>query len=429
MENNIQFKKSLKSYKTIESPIILMSYDDSSANKEEDNNPKLNLENAVLKSIDDIVKKYGDKKSILLIGRFNYDGEHLCKNSRNFTFTEKKQIKCNKYPSLKLDFLTAHSSKGLGYDNVIIINAKDHEYGFPAKIDDDPIIQLLFKNTDEIDYGEERRLFYVALTRTKNRVYIVTPQKRPSKFILEIKGMSKNVNLVGDPLTPTDKIDIKYTCPVCGYPLQLRQSKNKYGDVKRIWVCSNDDEVCGFLTNDINGGPLSISKCPECNDGYLIVKQVKDKNKYMLGCTNFKNDGSGCNCHIFSENYTQNKKDMMNINGSLVKSELNKYIKEITLAINDVYSKYTSFKFSYNSLVNFLLGKEDKTIKMWKLKESKSFGILANVSKDTIIKVVSFMVQYGRLKEIKDDKYINLDIIDNQIDPSFILANERNIHK
>lgn len=76
---------------------------------------------------------------------------------------------------IKLQFLTAHSSKGLSADNVIIINAKDEIYGFPSKVDDDLVLDLVVPNDTSYNYAEERRLFYVALTRTKNRVFIVTP--------------------------------------------------------------------------------------------------------------------------------------------------------------------------------------------------------------------------------------------------------------
>ena len=41
---------------------------------------------------------------------------------------------------------------------------------------------------------EERRLFYVALTRTKNRVYIIAPIHNQSIFLKEIKKYTKKVN-------------------------------------------------------------------------------------------------------------------------------------------------------------------------------------------------------------------------------------------
>ena len=74
----------------------------------------------------------------------------------------------------------------MGYDNVIIVNARNEIYGFPSKVDNDPVMQYVVKDDKSIEYAEERRLFYVAMTRTKNRVYIVTPEQHPSEFILEL---------------------------------------------------------------------------------------------------------------------------------------------------------------------------------------------------------------------------------------------------
>ena len=74
---------------------------------------------------------------------------------------------------------TQHSSKGLGYDDVIVINGKNETYGFPTKVEDDPVLSLVIKGDRSIDYAEERRLFYVAMTRTKNRVFFVAPEANP----------------------------------------------------------------------------------------------------------------------------------------------------------------------------------------------------------------------------------------------------------
>ena len=81
------------------------------------------------------------------------------------------KLKSVKYPNLDITFMTAHSSKGLGYDDVIIVNGKNETYGFPSKIKDDPVLSFVIKGDRSIDYAEERRLFYVAMTRTKNRVF------------------------------------------------------------------------------------------------------------------------------------------------------------------------------------------------------------------------------------------------------------------
>ena len=83
--------------------------------------------------------------------------------------------------------MTIHASKGLGFDNIILINTKDEILGFPSKIKIDPIIEQLITIDKSMEYAEERRLFYVALTRTKNEVFILTHKHNNSIFIKEIK--------------------------------------------------------------------------------------------------------------------------------------------------------------------------------------------------------------------------------------------------
>lgn len=91
----------------------------------------------------------------------------------------------------------------------------------------------------------------------------------------------------------------KKACPLCGYPMQLKY-KRAYG--LRLYICTNEPEVCGFMTNDINGGKMAIQKCDKCRDGYLIIKHGK-KHEYFLGCTNYQANGTGCNKTISMKYY------------------------------------------------------------------------------------------------------------------------------
>ncbi len=229
----------------------------------------------------------------MLIGRYNFDGFHLAKTGLFFLNAKTGEVKSKAYPQAKITFLTAHRAKGLGYDNVIIINAANAVYGFPSKIEDDPVMKLVIKEDHTIEYAEERRLFYVAMTRTKNRVYIVVPQQRPSRFVAELIQDYSAVHVNGDlDISKTDSPDISMIkrCPICGYPLRVRQKKD-FG--LRLWLCTNEPEICDFMTNDLSGGILPILKCDCCKDGYLIVR--KKDNTPFLSCTNYKPDKSGCN--------------------------------------------------------------------------------------------------------------------------------------
>jgi DNA helicase-4 len=189
--------------------------------------------------------------------------------------------------------MTAHSSKGLGYDDVVILNTKNERYGFPSKLEDDPLLKLVLKEDRSYDYAEERRLFYVAMTRTKNRVWMIAPSDHPSEFLLELMDDYDNVKLEGHlSRSPVSSDPLSKRCPVCGYPMKLRFHK-AFG--LPLYLCSNEPEVCGFLTNDLAGGRMNIMRCDCCRDGYLIIKRNRKSGQVFWGCTNYLPNGKGCN--------------------------------------------------------------------------------------------------------------------------------------
>ncbi len=303
-KNSKQIKKSLVSPKHITNPVIIQTYTEDVNRKEyEGKGGKYFLVGETVEKIMKEILTENPKSSILLLGRYGFDGYNLT-NSSDFQYWDRTgNITSNTFKDTEMEFMTVHRSKGLGFDNVIIINAIDAVYGFPSQVQDDPVLKYVVRGDNDIEYAEERRLFYVALTRTKNRVYIVTPQQRPSPFVRELVQDYRNVVLRG---TLDDKQcngPIDKRCPICGYPLQLRYKK-AYG--LKLWICSNEPEICGFMTNNLKGKDLSIVKCDQCKDGYLIVKDGTQGVPF-LGCTNYKADKCGCNKTMTYVQYVKEK--------------------------------------------------------------------------------------------------------------------------
>ena len=171
MQDKSQIKKELNSSKHLKYPIILVKYKNCIT--------KLNY------CISKIVEEYPNK-NILILGRYNFDiNPYLGKYFK----LENNKVKSLLYPNLDITFLSVHSSKGLGYDNVIILNCNSLVYGFPSNVKTDDLLNLISIKSDIL---EERRLFYVALTRTKNKVYILYDEKYKSPFVSEIEKY-KNV--------------------------------------------------------------------------------------------------------------------------------------------------------------------------------------------------------------------------------------------
>ena len=304
-KNQSQLRKELISPKHIEQPIVIESYSENVDRKQTAG--KGGRYYMIGEKVEAIVEKIlleNPKSSILLLGRYGFDAFHLS-HSGKFVYNEKTGgVTSTKFPNVALDFMTVHRAKGLGYDNVIIINARNEVYGFPSQVQDDPVLKYVVRDDHSIEYAEERRLFYVALTRTKNRVYLIVPQERPSSFVLELIDDYLQVVLHGD-IDRNENKDNKEIkkCPICGYPLQLRYKQN-YG--LKLWMCTNEPELCDFMTNDLSGGRLSIIKCDQCKDGYLIVKPGKGDRQPFLGCTNYKHDGTGCSGFMTMDYYLRN---------------------------------------------------------------------------------------------------------------------------
>ena len=245
------------------------------------------LAETVEKLVGDILNEFGKASSILLIGRYNYDMYKLY-NTGLFSELPGGRVRCEKYPQADITFMTAHSSKGMGYDNVFLINMFEGKFGFPCQIEDDPIIKLVTYEDNSMPFAEERRLFYVAMTRTKNRVYIAAPKNRPSRFLVEL---IKDFNIPHTDEMNMEVVDLfSLRCPVCGFPLKYEFNKN-YG--LPLWICTNDAEVCDFMTND-KVHKHDIFKCPKCADGYLIVKMSPKSGNVFYGCTNYFRDGEKC---------------------------------------------------------------------------------------------------------------------------------------
>lgn len=291
-QNPSQIRKRLISPKTIQKPVVIFSYSDDVKNNEIKGKFGVVTKKAELleQVIDKILMTNSKDSSILVLGRYHFDAMWLGKTAY-FDYDEKqRKLISKKYPHLNMTFMTVHSAKGLTYDNVIIINAANEIYGFPAQLENDPVLNLVIYNDRSYEYAEERRLFYVALTRTRNRVFILVPALKPSKFVLELMQYD-NVTVHGDVnkiYRETKKLD--KTCPVCGYPLHLKQNKT-YG--LTLYMCTNDPEICDFMTNDLHGGANSIRICPDCQGGFLIVKKRKGEDSYFLGCTNYESN-HGC---------------------------------------------------------------------------------------------------------------------------------------
>ncbi|TXF81857.1 AAA family ATPase [Neolewinella aurantiaca] len=174
-----------------------------------------------------------EEKEILILGRYNLDRNRLSYKYSPFEVSPSLVVYRKGGQSLRAKFMTIHKAKGLEADIVILINCSTGKYGFPSQMSDDPMLNLVLSQADQFENGEERRLFYVALTRAKEHAYLVCDHRYKSKFILELEGQDTGA-----------KVE---RCPECKTGrLVYRSGVSKKGNPYAMYGCSNFSRGCGF---------------------------------------------------------------------------------------------------------------------------------------------------------------------------------------
>ncbi|EPR75385.1 DNA helicase IV [Leifsonia rubra CMS 76R] len=161
----------------------------------------------------------GGKASVFILGRYRHHESLM------------PQSAMQQWAHLDVKFSTIHASKGLEADYVVIPGLTRDKSSFPSKVADDPVLRLAMPAREPFPFAEERRLFYVAITRARRSVTLVTVRNRVSPFLAEL---------------------------VKEQGLQLR---------------------------DADGGHATVIPCPACGDGTMTPRAGKHGRFY--GCTNF----------------------------------------------------------------------------------------------------------------------------------------------
>lgn len=267
MQNERQIKKTLTSvHHSDETPITIIGYDSDPVD-------------GLKKAIEEIVAKKPDIQEIMLIGRNNFDIKFIEKYTDFRMHTDKDEtlgVTYNAYPHIHFTFLTAHRSKGLEAEATILLNVNDGIIGFPNKISDDAILEYVLTKKDDFKFGEERRLFYVALTRTKSIAYITTHHHRRSKFVEELV---EDYNVPYLYLDNPEFLNEVVLCPRC---LSGHLTPRTAGH-RKFLGCTNYPQ-CGYTVSDLEvlNNPIPCHVC----GGFLVKRKNSKNHSSFLGCTN-----------------------------------------------------------------------------------------------------------------------------------------------
>lgn len=194
---------------------------------------------------------------------------------------------------LRIDYRTVHGSKGLEAEYVFVLNVIQGTHGFPSQVQDDSVLQLAMPIPDLYPFAEERRLFYVAMTRASKQVRFYTMLGQPSQFLVE---MIKSKHLVIEPVDG----ELLEPCPQCGHGvLQARQGKNGvFQGCSRFPACvytRNPEPAHAHVqetvlklnmpSQRIQQPAKTGDQCPICQRG--VLRQRNGRNGIFLGCTEY----------------------------------------------------------------------------------------------------------------------------------------------
>ncbi|GIU15874.1 MULTISPECIES: UvrD-helicase domain-containing protein [unclassified Shewanella] len=238
-------------------------------------------------SIDEVTRHIeGDKRAtVMLIGRFNASLKELGHWQRS-------------YPQFAVSGFSAHASKGKQADYVIVLDVNNDKYGFPCKIDSDPILEALLPKLDAYADTEERRLFYVALSRAKQTVFVQAELGKESAFVKELRGYAGDIRVYLNDLAPLYHEQL--CCPECNEG-KLIPREGRYGV---FYTCSLGQEYCDtkleacrvchsapMLRNETHHFCSSAKcghktpVCPKCISGKLVKRTNSRTGKAFLACS------------------------------------------------------------------------------------------------------------------------------------------------
>ncbi|MCL5952226.1 MAG: hypothetical protein M1132_10985 [Chloroflexi bacterium] len=197
--------------------------------------------NALKQVLDELLGTVRDieEKKILILGRYNFDIDRIKNQGGAFRIDRRMdtvgysgRTETGARKTIEAQYLTVHKAKGLEGDILIVLNCNAGKYGFPSQMSDDPVLNLLLSRADQYENGEERRVFYAAMTRAKERLYLIAERAYKSKFIQELES---------------DKADSSLRkCPRCKTADLVRKTGVTKGKPWAMWAWSNYRFGCDY---------------------------------------------------------------------------------------------------------------------------------------------------------------------------------------
>lgn len=254
---------------------------------------------AALEAIDARVAPRDGGASVLVLGRFH----HVLKDPE---LEAVKRGLSSEHPSLKVEFMTIHAAKGKEADFVVVLGLTNGKWGFPSEKPTDALIEFLLPVAEQFPLAEERRLFYVALTRARHRVYLVYNPSQPSGFVLELLDQPGLYPVASDEFSGPEICEelpiVK--CPACKAGVLVPRSgpHGQFAGCDTYPYCRHIEKLCpkcGGMMSRSNGtrvctAPGCATAIPVCSRcGADMVLRSGRYGKFW-GCSNFGHSSFPC---------------------------------------------------------------------------------------------------------------------------------------
>lgn len=327
-QNPEQLKKSIQTHKKSGEPAVTMRdiFSYPIAAEAALGEPRQQLVNrqyqgalgACLAKLNDRESKLGTRKAtVLVLSRYRPENDVSHLPGTDF----KRLAKQN--PSLDIRYETVHRSKGLEADYVIILGLDNRE--FPNTRENDELFSLVLPESDPYLYAEERRLFYVAMTRARNSVMILYNGNSPSVFVDELSNHYDT-----DRYVQRDENAPRWHCFRCATGW-LTKVINQSGTNRRwtsFYKCGNDPACdakawacrgCGSPMARYPTGEVCMNEecktarviCPQCGSGYLVERKNRFNGNVFYGCTNYGKEDGGCSYTVNLGLYEKMKAELL----------------------------------------------------------------------------------------------------------------------
>lgn len=194
----------------------------------------------IVDTIKALLDQIPQDKEVIIIGRYSFDISIF--KDTDFIIHDSKELPYLSLGKRKINYLTIHKSKGLESDYVILINCNGGTMGFPSQISDSPILKYVLSEPDAYEYSEERRVFYVGITRAKKQTWVLYDKKNPSVFVKEfVKDLESDKNTVAS-------IPESERCPRCrcGRVKVDHSGIATNGNPFSVLVCTNEKLGCDY---------------------------------------------------------------------------------------------------------------------------------------------------------------------------------------